>query len=166
MKIDLWKRECGNGATGSDFCCEQQVFGVKKNRSAERPVERNATHRSCVFVVLVYWSRQPLDSMMSQGVATYQLKKVSDVAESAALQAAEAHGSGDAEFVFPRTTVCNRFHIKEKIGSGGFGAIYKGMFRRFLHLPGLVDFLVALRPIRFCADAAAPVATMKLSMPI
>jgi len=37
------------------------------------------------------------------------------------------HGEGQGDsIVFPRPTVANRFKILQKIGSGGFGAIYKG----------------------------------------
>lgn len=76
-------------------------------------------------------------SKMSQGLPNYQLKKVSDVADTAAMQAGEQNG--DAEFVFPRTTVCGRFNIKEKIGSGGFGAIYKGTVVDFIRV-SILDF--------------------------
>jgi hypothetical protein len=61
-----------------------------------------------------------------------QLKKAEDVAEVAltSLLAAEQEPKSE-DFSFPRTVVHNRWNIMDKIGSGGFGAIYRGMLRLF-----------------------------------
>jgi len=41
-------------------------------------------------------------------------------------QQQQQEGTGGDNFFFPKTIVAQRFRVIQKIGSGGFGAIFKG----------------------------------------